>query len=461
MTAVAARLESVVSLDHVDSSRDEVKARGSRETSTMFERFPFLFFGAHPADHRPGEQGWLVRVKATLSEADRVALSRAIAQAEGGTGTALSRVLFVDGGQWIYLTARTSEDPDADPAELFVGVRTILRAADRVARIDEVLCTTALGLSSAEWDVWTRQQQSRPSVVPVDFELPWGVFVTRLDSRFYGDEYHRSCAALEPWKLHTDDAFAKSYAQASLLLDVARVDEARAPRPEPEPEPESEQGPLLVLEEVDEAPSSYVPPPRALSKTYRWARCGSGRIVSISSDPRAIEILEPDASAPRRFAPDFSLDGAAWTPDGTRLVATGHECLHVVNLDDFSHRTIAVPLSKASAVFIDDHRLVLSVSGSIGLYRFGPDDAEPVELDRLPTASYHILKAHLGRYLVDVSEDGSVVYAAHGDELRLLGCFQAFTDGAVFVRGGELRIEDLEEDVVYRIGNLAERDDDA
>lgn len=438
----------------------------------MARAFPFAFFGAVPSDYRDGEQIWLARTHDPLSKADRQALASALANAERGTGTSVSRVLFAD-DQWLCLTARTSEAPTSEPMKLFADVATLLRALHAVTAIEEALCVTALGIPNGPWDAWTRSHRSSPSVVPLALEFPLGQFVERLDSRFYGDTYHRACAALPPLRLRRDPDFDAAYAgtseaeEPSRALSRGQADVSEAEHVEHDERDEHDEqndalgATVLELEEVDEPMSSYVPPPEGLTHPMPgWTKSASGRVVSRSTDGTpnstlacAIEVLDPGAAAPRRFVPDFSLCNVAWTPDGTRLVATEHGRLHVVNLDDFSSRTVAWPREAPSAVFLDDERLVLSVAGALTLHRLGAD-LEPVEIDRL-VAPRRILGAHLARYLVELnSDEPSVIYGFRGGRLALLGRFELERDADVFVRDGELRIENLEEDVVYRVVGL-------
>ena len=436
----------------------------------MARAFPFAFFGAVPSDYRDGEQIWLARTHDPLSKADRQALATALAKAERETGTSVSRVLFAD-DHWLCLTARTPEAPTSEPAKLFEDVVTLLRAVHAVTAIEEALCVTALGIPNGPWDAWTRTHRSSPSVVPLALEFPPGKFVERLDSRFYGDTYHRACSALPPLRLRRDPDFDAAYARTSEAEDTERaLPRGQADVSEDEHDERDERHddendafgvPVLQLEEVDEPMSSYVPPPEGLTHPMPgWTKSASGRVVSRSTDDTpnatvacAIEVLDPGAAAPRRFVPDFSLLNVAWTPDGTRLVATEHGRLHIVNLDDFSFRTVAWPRGAPCAVFLDDERLVLSEAGALTLHRLGAD-LELVEIDRL-VAPRRILGAHLGRYLVELnSDEPSVIYGFRGGRLALLGRFELETDADVFVRDGELRIENLEEDVVYRVVDL-------
>lgn len=434
-------------------------------------QFPFLFFGAAPADFRDGEHLWLVRTRKRLTALGREDLSWALADAERNTRASISRVLFAAEGPWLAMAARTPEpelDEDPDPGRLFPEVAAMLRAAAAVVDVEEVVCTTALYLSQRPWDVWTRAQQPVPSVVPLALALDGAPVVERLDTRFYGAAYHRACASLPPLELRADPAF-----DAAMRLAHATPIETPEHAPPRDDAHDAAHGagrepcgPEFALEAVDEPARMEEPPPAALARALPgWTRCRSGRIVALTTDAegstiaRAIEVLDPGAPAPRRFVPGFSLLGSVtWTPDGARLVASDGERLHVVDLDDFSHRALPSPLPGASAVFAGDRALVLSRTGTLALHRFGPDDPAPVELDRL-SAPFHVFERHLGPYLVDLGCDDdeiSTLYVVRDDRIHRLGTFHLGGDGEAYLRDGALRIERLDDGSVHRVVGLDE-----
>ena len=101
-----------------------------------------------------------------------------------------------------------------------------------------------------------------------------------------------------------------------------------------------------------------------------------------------------------------------------------------------SSQPFLITLARSNTGEVDGRRIGTEIHGPLG-------------------GRYRGEESHLGRYLVELnSDEPSVIYGFRGDRLALLGRFELETDADVFVRDGELRIENLEEDVVYRVVDL-------
>jgi hypothetical protein len=125
------------------------------------KRYPFLFFGVHPADWiAEYDEAHLYRLKF------RTTPSKALQKKIDGVLPKDLRGLSWDGAYALMTASQTPEIRD-----MFATVRTGVEAAHRIAPLEEVVAMCARGGwgNTDPWDRWTQRQAKAPSDGPL-----WG-----------------------------------------------------------------------------------------------------------------------------------------------------------------------------------------------------------------------------------------------------------------------------------------------